>query len=157
MIPLTDNREDYDTRNKAGEEVIYAASIYMPSTVAPICKELQQLSADAESINPLNSLSSFFKLRSIRRKWRDGQQKFQSQLNSCVQLMGEPVEGASALDSGWIQGWNSAAGMSALTMLSTALSSVSNLLDRKTAYATACFSIYLALVSILITAMSLIF
>ena len=157
MIPCTDNREDYDTRSEAGEEIIYAALIHMPNTVAPICRELQQLSADAESINCLNPVSSYFKLRSIRRKWQNGQQKFQSQLNSCIQLMGEPVEGASSLDSGWIQGWNSAAGISALTMLYTALSSVSGLLDRKTAYTMAYFSIYLVLVSILVTVMSLIF
>jgi hypothetical protein len=65
--------------------------------------------------------------------------------------MENPVEGGPSMDNAWFQGWATALGYTASTRLTLALGSASATIDRKTAYAVASFSLYIAVVSLVAT------
>ena len=144
-------RSDFEARQENGEMVAYTAALHLPQQVKPMCEELWQLSRNAENVNIFNPISSYFKLREIRRNYSERHLAFQSQLHDCVTRMSKPVEGATTMELSWIQGFTFAAGMSAFTELNVSLSAVSEALDRKSAYSMACFSLYVAFVSLAAT------
>ena len=150
-IAFTDSREDYEAPRAPGVTLVYTSGLHLPQRVRPLCEELRQLAATAQVVNVLEPVSAFFKLRTIRRQWEKRQPAVQSELASCIKRMSEPVEGAPAIDLGWIQGFTFAAGMSAFTELNTSMSAVSETLDRKAAYSMACFSLYIALISFVVS------
>jgi hypothetical protein len=148
---FTDDRVEYETRQKAGESIVYAGALHLPLRVKPLSEELRKIAGAAETINVLNPFASYFKLQRCRRQWQARRTEVELQLQSCTQRMGEPVEGSSAIELGWIQGFTLAAGISAFAELNAASSSVSESLDRKAAYTMACFSLYVALISLVAT------
>lgn len=148
---FTDDREEYE-RTRGGEAyVAYTAALFLPSRVKPLCERLQSLAAVANTINVLRPVASYRKLQAIRKEFDALSPEYQRQHDDCLSRLAQPVEGASGLDSGWIQGFTTAAGTSAVLRLSSAYSSVGEALDRKSAYAMACFSLYVAMVSLVIS------
>lgn len=148
---FTTSREEYEARDKGGERVVYAAALHLPSEVRPLCEELRNLALDANSVNVLNPIAAFLKLRAIRTRFLSREPALRVHLESCMSKLGEPVEGSTVLEMGWIQGFTFAAGMSAVSQLNFAISTASETLDRKSAYAMACFSLYVAGVSLVAT------
>ncbi len=147
---FTDDRSEY-TRSGSDDAYIYTAALFLPSRVKPLCTELQALADQATEVNVLNPLTSFRRLHRIRETFTALLPQSRIQYDDCLKRLAAPVEGASGLDSGWIQGFTSAAGTSAILELSSSLSSVSETLDRKSAYSLACFSLYISVVSLVAT------
>jgi hypothetical protein len=150
---FTDDSEEYeraegDTQTKS---VAYTAALFLPHRVGPLCNALRVLAKDANAANVLNSISSYWCLRAIRSKFVALAAEYQTQYDDCLRRLAEPVQGVSAIDGGWVQGFTTAAGTAAILELSRAESDVSEALDRKSAYAVACFSLYIAVLSLLLT------
>lgn len=150
-IEFATTRADYEARRATKHNVAYTAALHLPHDVAPLCAELRELAARASSVNVLRPFSSFKLLGQIRSTYVEKLPHVQSLHASCIEKLAEATEGASALDLGWIQGMTTAAGLSALSNLTSANSSVGETLDRKSAYAMACFSLYVSGVSLVAT------
>jgi hypothetical protein len=150
-IEFATTRDDYEARRKTKRGIVYAAALHLPQDVAPLCAELRELTARAISVNVLFPLSSFKLLRQIRSSYAEKAKRVQSLHASCIEKLAEPTEGAAAIDLAWIQGITTAAGLSALSNLTSADSSVGEALDRKSAYVMACFSLYVSGISLIAT------
>jgi hypothetical protein len=150
-IEFATTKAKYDAARAANRHVVYTAALHLPQELAPLCSELRALAASANSVNVLRPFSSFRLLKELRATYALKQPTIQAAHASCIQKLAEPVEGVSAIDLAWIQGITSAAGISALSNLTSAASSASEALDRKSAYAMACFSLYVSVTSLVAT------
>ena len=148
---FTDDRADYLARQATGELIVLTPALHQPSRIRPVAEAIRAIATAAESVNTFNSASAFMKLRRLRADFADNQPTATAMLRSCTHRVGEPVEGATSLELGWVQGFTFAAGISAFTELNAALSSASEARDRKAAYAMAIFSLYIAIVSLVAT------
>jgi len=150
-LRFTVNRDEYERASANGETVAYTAALHLPGTVRPLCEELRVVSSAVESVNILNPISSYRSLRVARQKFFALSPKYRDQLTDCLKRLAEPVEGATALDMAWIQGFTTANGISAFLELTSTFSSVSESLDRKAAYSLACFALYVSVISLTAT------
>ena len=148
---FTDDRDEYERAQGGEAYVAYTAALHLPSRVKPLCDRFRSLATEANAVNVLRPIVSYRKLAAIRRAFDASASDYETQYDDCLKRLAEPVVGASGLDSGWIQGFTAAAGTSAVLRLSAAYSSVAEALDRKSAYAMACFSLYVALASLAIS------
>lgn len=144
-------REEYESGKGGKDLVVYTAALHLPSTVKPMCAELAEISNAASNVSIFNPFTSFLRLRVLRQKFLVREPVFRAELEACLKKLAEPVEGSTALEMGWIQGFTLAAGISAVLQLNLALSTASETLDRKAAYTLACFSLYIAVVSLIAT------
>ena len=145
------DKSEYDRTRGTGERVAYTAALHLPNAVKGMCQELRELAASANQVNVLNPFSSYARLRSIRKTYVAREPAFRAQLQDCFVKLAEPVEGTSTLELGWLQGITLATGLSGLLELNSSMSAVSEALDRKSAYSIACFSLYVSIVSLLLT------
>ena len=143
-------RDEYDSLCGTGADVVYTAALHMPSRVKAVALHYLEIAKRAESINVFSPLA-FFSLRKLRRRSEDRAEEAQGLLAECLSRMAEPVEGTTAAELSWVQGFTFAAGMSAFTQLEHAFSSANSALDRKSSYAFAAFSLY---VGVLLAAVS---
>lgn len=145
---FVNDRSEYEQALETGERVVYTAALHLPYEVKTMCQELRALAASADRVNILNPFSSYFRLRSIRKKYLIKEPEFRAQLQDCFVKLAQPVEGSTALELGFLQGVTLATGLSALLELNSSMSAVSEALDRKSAYSLACFSLYVSIVSL---------
>jgi hypothetical protein len=115
-------REEYEAGQGGKDLVVYAAALHLPSTIKPMCAELDEISSAASSVSIFNPFTSFVRLRTLRAKFLAREPNFRAELNACLKKLAEPVEGSTALEMGWIQGFTLAAGTSAVLQLSLAIS-----------------------------------
>ncbi len=148
---FTTERAEYDARSAAGEMVVLAPALHLRHKVRDISNYFRAIATRAEGVNVLNTISSLRALRQLRVEYSAREQEAQTALGETVERLGEPVEGGTTLEMGWVQGFTLAAGLSAYTNLQSALTAASEALDRKSAYAIACFSLYVAVVSLVAT------
>ncbi len=148
---FTDQRSDLESAKTPSGNLVYTAALYLPEKVKPLCEELRNLCASTNEISVLNPFSSFARLHALRKRFIEREPTYRAELEACLRKLAEPVEGTTALELGWIQGFTFAAGMAATNSLNLAMSSASEALDRKAAYALACFSLYVAGISLTAT------
>ena len=65
--------------------------------------------------------------------------------------LAEPVEGGSHTENSWLQGYSTAEGLSAIFQLLSCRQSASEVVDRKAAYSMAIFSLYIAVISLILS------
>ena len=145
------DEEDYAVRALAGESVILAAALNLPIAVKPTVTDLRALARAIESVNAMSPFASLRRLRKYRSQYLQLFPAADELLNRCVALLARPVEGSTAMDFSYIQGMHVAGGLAAITGLQSAMSAVSEALDRKIAYAVASASMYVAVVSLITT------
>ncbi|MEG5104179.1 hypothetical protein [Microcoleus sp. AT13-A5] len=121
--------------------MVYTAALFMPSRVKAVADHYRGIAKHAESINVFSPFA-FFSLRKLRGEAKERTEEAEGLLAECLARMTEPVEGMTAAELSWIQGFTFAAGMSAFTELEHAFSAASATLDRKSSYAFAAFSLY---------------
>ena len=148
---FTTERAEYEAKSAAGETVVLAPALHLPHTVKNISDYYRTIATQAESVGILNTITALRELAKLRKEYAARDQEAQSTLRDTIERLGEPVEGSSALEMGWVQGFTLAAGLSAYTNLQSAVTAASEALDRKSAYAIACFSLYVAVVSLVAT------
>lgn len=154
---FTDDRSEYERARADGENITYTAALHLPNIVKPLCEELTSLASSANQVNVLNPFSSYRQLRAVRNRFSERTSRYLAQVQDCRSRLAEPVEGASPLELGWFQGFTFASGMAALMELNSSISSVSEALDRKSAYTMACFSLYIAVLSLVVSVVSIVF
>ena len=148
---FTTDRAEYEAKSAAGETVLLAPALHLPYTVKDISDYYRAIATRAEGVGILNTIAALRELRRLRKEYSARDQEAQATLRDTVERLGEPVEGSSALEMGWVQGFTLAAGLAAYTNLQSAVTAASEALDRKSAYAIACFSLYVAVVSLAVT------
>ena len=148
---FTTERSEYEARSAAGETVLLAPALHLPSQVREVAEHFRSIATFANGINVLNTIGALRHLRRLRVQYQSREPEARMALRDTVERLAEPVEGSTTLEMGWVQGFTLAAGLSAYTNLESALSAASESLDRKSAYAMACFSLYVAVVSLVAT------
>jgi len=134
-----------------GERVpVVVPTLRLPDKVAPL-SSLNLIAQEAEGIAVLRPVLAFWQLHRIRPRFNVERGKVAAMLQLCCDRLREPVEGASAMDNAWIQAWSTAVGASALLQLQSSLQAASEVLDRKSAYALAVFSLYFAVIAFVVT------
>jgi len=130
---------------------IVVPTLQLPAKVAPLVSSLNLIAQEAEGIAVLRPVLAFWQLHRIRPRFNVERGKVAAMLQLCCDRLREPVEGASAMDNAWIQAWSTAVGASALLQLQSAFQAASEVLDRKSAYALAVFSLYFAVIAFVVT------
>ncbi len=144
-------RDKFEARKANGENVAYTAALNLPRKVKPLCVRIQNEVSSLEAISPLNPLLTFKAITKVRRQFSDIAVSYNEAYADCLHRLAEPVEGAHGVDNAWVQGFTSANGNSAIFELTSSYSALSETLDRKSAYGLACFSLYVAMVSLVTT------
>lgn len=161
-MKIFDSREEYETAallpdGSTGFEdgtTIYAAAINLPLAVAERCRQLERIRRDASSLDELNSIFVFKRLRKLRAELEALEDTARDELDSCLKKLAEPVSGGTLMENAWIQGATVAAGSAAVSRLNFALAAAGEVLDRKAAYAVACFSLYISIFSLIVAFLS---
>ena len=143
-------RSEYEAADK-GARVAYAPALVLPDAVAPTAMKLEQIAASVAAINVLRPIHAFKLLKKARSELSAAQARYQACLADCHRRLGAPVEGAPVMDNSWFQGISTAMGLSAISRLTEANRSAAEVVDRKSAYALASVSMYVALVSLVAT------
>lgn len=131
--------------------VIVVPSLRLMEKIGPLVENLTTLAHSGESISVWRPLHAWWKLRSLRSQFETLTPRFRETITSCHDRMAQPVERGSSMDNAWLQGYSTAVGTSAIFQLQSAYQSVGEVLDRKAAYALAAFSLYVAVVSMVLT------
>jgi hypothetical protein len=145
------DRSQFKEAQARGEPAAYTAALGLPLDIKPMCAELREMATAADQVSVLNPLGAYLRLRSIRKKYRVREPAFRAQLQDCFRRLAEPVEGSTTAENAWLQGMTLAGGLSALLELNAITSAVSEALDRKSAYALACFSLYISILSLVLS------
>ena len=148
---FTTERAEYEAKSAAGETVVLAPALHLGHTVKNLSDYYRTIANRAEGVGVLNTITALRELAKLRKEYAARDQEARATLKDTVERLGEPVEGSSALEMGWVQGFTLAAGLSAYTNLQSAVTAASEALDRKSAYAIACFSLYVSVVSLAAT------
>ena len=148
---FTTERAQYEEKSAAGETVVLAPALHLPHAVKDISDYYRTIATQAERVGILNTIVALRELRRLRRNYASRDQEAQATLRDTVDRLAEPVEGSSTLEMGWVQGFTLAAGLSAYTNLQSAVTAAGEAIDRKSAYAIACFSLYVAVISLTAT------
>ena len=143
---FTDNLDEAKNRGK-----VYIPTLNVDTLVAPLCSILEKIDSEAERVNVFEPFCSYLTLRRLRRELLAHQTQFRDLMTNCLRKLADISEGAPSNDTAWYQGWSVALGMSAVTRLNLSFASASAAIDRKAAYAIAIFSLYVAVISIIIS------
>lgn len=135
----------------ATDAVIVVPCLRLMQKVEPLAEEFSTLARTGESISVWRPVHSWRKLKGLRTQFDLLTPRFNDDIKYCHDRMGQPVERGSSIDNAWLQGYSTAVGTSALFQLQSAFQSVGEVLDRKAAYALAAFSLYVAVVSMVLT------
>lgn len=136
----------------AGEGIaIVVPTLRLDEKVRPITTELSALARRAESTAVWRPIHAFRSLSRHRVEFAALSARYGEAVDLCHVRMGDPVGGGSSSDNAWFQGFSTALGTSALLKLQFAYQSVGEVLDRKAAYALAAISLYVAILSMLLT------
>ncbi len=130
---------------------IVVPTLRLDQAVSPLVQELSSLMQSAEAVSVWRPLHSTKNVRGLRAKFRAIVPRYTEIVALCHARMGEPVERGSSMDNAWLQGFSTALGTSALFRLQSAFQSVGEVLDRKAAYTLAAFSLYVAILSMVLT------
>jgi hypothetical protein len=135
----------------ATDVAIVVPCLRLMQKIEPLAEALSTLAGSGESISVWRPIHSWRKLKSIRSQFDLLTPRFREAIKTCHDRMGQPVERGSSIDNAWLQGYSTAIGTSALFQLQSAFQSVGEVLDRKAAYALAAFSLYVAVISMVLT------
>lgn len=144
-------RADFEAKREAGQQVVLAPALHTPHAVRSLAEYYRDIASSAEAISVLNPFSSWRRLRPLRAKATARSSEASALLRDIVRRTSEPTEGSTASDLAWMQGFTLAAGLAAFADLNSAIAAASESLDRKAAYALACFSLYIAVISLIAT------
>jgi hypothetical protein len=151
--------DQYSLRIVASEEeasaregpTVVVPTLQFPEKTTPLVQTLNSLTREAECISVWRPLRAFWRLHRLRRRFNVERDEASRTLEHCYARLREPVEGATTIDSGWIQSLSMAIGTSALFQLQSALQHAGEVFDRKSAYSLAFLSLYIAITTSVLT------
>ena len=137
---------------KAGEgAAIIVPTLRLNDAIDPFVREISALAQSGEAISVWRPIHSTVQLRALRAKFEAAVPRYRELLALCHERLSEPVERGSSMNNAWLQGYATALGTSALFRLQSAHQSLGEVIDRKAAYALAAISLYIAIVSLVLS------
>ena len=115
---------------------------------------LNNLTSDVDKISIFNPLSPFLSLPKFLKEKNKIFPEYNKILEEGFNLSSSPVEGPGVAMA-FTQSWSTAKGLTSIIKLQEAWRSLDALLDRKYAYSFGIFSLYIAIISLVITTISL--
>lgn len=132
-------------------QAIVVPTLRIDEQIAPVVSKLAALTQRAEVISIWRPLHATSALRAHRAELGALSSQYNDAVTLCHLRMREPVGGGSSMDNAWLQGFSTALGTSALFQLQSTFQSAGEVLDRKAAYALAAISLYVAVLSMVLT------
>jgi hypothetical protein len=149
---VVQNQAEADRLKSEGDPyTIVVPALDIQHYVKPTASAFETLVSSVNAINALRSIRAFRALKMRRKEVSALEKDYRDKINGCHERLAEPVGGGPAMENAWFQGWSAAQGVSALSRLTSAHDALHAALDRKSAYARACFSLYVAVISIILT------
>jgi hypothetical protein len=90
-------------------------------------------------------------LAQLRADLAEATGSYEASLKQNFDRLGEPVERGSSMDNAWLQSYSTALGTAAALQLLSSYRAVGEVIDRKAAYSMAILSLYIALLSLLLS------
>lgn len=118
--------------------------------VNPLLTEVRTHIINTDKIYIFNSLSTYRKLNKIRHAQQELVTKYEAVISDCYLKISAPVEGPGLVMS-FAQTWSLSKGLSAVMKLQSSWNELDALIDRKYTYSTAILSLYIAMLSLILT------
>jgi len=125
-------------------------TLNIEEVVDPLVAEMRVLANKAEQVSIFTPMSTYSKLRKIRKEHLKILEKYETVLADCYTKTAAPTQGPGFAMS-FIQTWSLSKGLTATLRLQTTWSDLSALIDRKFTYTTAVLSVYIAVFSVFLT------
>lgn len=151
-LHLTGDESKWRAKSDEGKERwAYVPTLGLMDDTGTTHLRMASLADRAERISIYSPFKALREIREIRKGLDKCEPEYERLLKRCHELLGETVQGCNNMEGGWYQSWSTAMGLSALHRLQATYARADSTLDRKGAYALACFSLYLAIASMLIS------
>ena len=132
-------------------QAIVVPTLRLDEQITPVISKLAELAQRAEVISIWRPLHATRALKLHRTELEALSLQYKEAVTLCHLRMRELVAGGSSMDNAWFQGFSTALGTSAIFQLQSTFHSASEVLDRKAAYSLAAISLYVAVLSMILT------
>lgn len=129
---------------------IVIPTLNIDELVNPLIDEIRTHINNVDKISIFNSISSYYKLNRVRHAQQEIGTKYDAVISDCYAKISTPVEGPGMV-MGFVQSWSFAKGLSAVMRLQSSWAELSSLVDRKYTYSTAVLSMYVAILSLILS------
>lgn len=135
--------------------MILAESIEIPTLTVeerhrPLAESIRALASQTDNINVLRPIHAAINIRTITRQRRNLETPYKTAIEDVLGRTAQPVSGPG-FAMATSQSWSVALGLTTFFRLNSDWNHLGAALDRKMAFATASFSLYVALISLLAT------
>ncbi len=144
---------EVNTKETNGD--IFISTLSINNVIEEIIKEIDEIRKESEKISVFKPCISFFKLKELLNKKNKLNAKYDRQIKECYELLETPVQGGPGISMAFLQSWSVGKGLSALIKLQNNWYNLDALIDRKNTYSMAVFSLYVALLSFIVTILSI--
>lgn len=132
------------------KEAINIPNLNSYELVVPICEKLDDLFICGEAIKIWRPFHSYTQLRQLRKKRQELAKNYYLVLQEVYSRLTKPTSGPG-FTMAWAQTWSTAMGLAAVTKLQNSWSQFDSVIDRKSTYAIAWVSFYIAIFSMIVT------
>jgi hypothetical protein len=139
-----------EAESGAGPAIV-VPTLRLEEKTRPLVSELTGLAQTGETVVVWRPLYAYRLLRKLRNQFETLIPRYKDTIALCHNRMSQPVERGSSMENAWLQGFSTAVGTSVLLQLQSTFQSVGEVLDRKAAYSVAAFSLYIAVLSMILT------
>ena len=115
-----------------------------------LADSIRSLVAQSEGINVLRPIHAATQIRSVAQRKRDIQAQYNQAISDILARTAKPVSGPG-FAMGMAQSWSLALGLTTFFRLTSDWNHLGAVVDRKTAFAVASSSVYVALISLIAT------
>ena len=148
--PLQIVETEQEAKSYENSSVI-VPTLRLEEKISPAVSLLASLTLRAEKVSIWRPFHATRALSSLRAELDAITNQYKEAVDLCHARMRAPVGGGSSMDNAWFQGFSTALGTSALFQLQSTYQSAGEVLDRKAAYALAAISLYVAVLSMVLT------
>ncbi len=148
IFKIIETREE---KTDCATKAIVVPTLRLDQYIEPTATALNSLAHQIESISVWNPFGAFFSHKKYQTQFETFKQKYIESVDHCHKRMRDPVEGGNGIDNAWMQGFSTSLGTSALIQLQSTYQNVNESLDRKAAYSLAAISLYISIISIVLT------
>jgi hypothetical protein len=135
--------------NKKSDGSVIIPTLNIENEIQPLLNDIELVTKVAETICILCPIA-LVKLQKISKQKLNITHEYYQIINRCYNLLASPVEGAK-IAADFAQSWSIAKGLSAIMKLQESWRNLDALIDRKYTYSIAIISLYLGIISVLLS------